>query len=57
MENQGTIFPSQGGGVLPLTPPLPEETRHSGDECRELFDDFNEDPDDELPLLEVIELL
>ena len=46
METQGTIFPSQGGGVLPPTPPLPEEARHSGDDIRDLFDEFNRDPDD-----------
>ena len=34
---------------------MPEETRHSGYESRDLFDDFNRDPDDELPPLELIE--
>ena len=54
METQGTDFPSQGG-VLPPTPPLPEELRHSEDDMRDIFDDFNRDPDDELPSLELIE--
>ena len=54
METQGPIFPSRGGGVLPPTPPLPEEDpeedqedpeedRHLGDDIRELFDEFNRD--------------
>ena len=35
--------------------PLPAEARQSGDEFRNLFADFNRDPDDDLPSLELIE--
>ena len=47
METQGTIFPSQGGGVLPPTPPL-------SDDFRDLFEDFNRESD-ELPPPERVE--
>ena len=62
-ETQGTIFPSQGRGVLPPTPPLLENAEDLPEGCspirvmsfRDLFEDFNRDQDDELLPLELIE--
>ena len=53
METQGTIFPSQGGGVLPPTPPV-LENESAPDNFGDLFEDFNRETD-ELPSLEPIE--
>ena len=50
IETQGTNFPSQGGGVV-LPPVQPEY-----DDIRDLFEDFNREPDEVTPLEPVEEV-